>query len=64
MGIIVENKFKIGDRVRVVKIDNLKYYSDAWYQIGDTGTIEFASSAGDYRLIDSNVKASTQNGGL
>ena len=32
-------KFKVGDRVRVTKIDNKNYYSDALYKVGDVGTI-------------------------
>lgn len=33
----MKNKFKIGDRVQVVKIDDMNYYSDALYQICDVG---------------------------
>lgn len=33
------HKFQNGDRVRVVKIDNMDYYDNAKYQIGDIGTI-------------------------
>lgn len=46
----MKNKFKIGDRVQVVKIDDMTYYSDALYQIGDVGKILFVSSDGDYRV--------------
>lgn len=33
------HKFKIGDRVRVIKIDNNKFYGTAKYKVGDVGTI-------------------------
>lgn len=32
-------KFKVGDRVRVTKIDDLDFYGDATYSVGDVGTI-------------------------
>ena len=32
-------KFKVGDRIRVTKIDDLDYYGLATYEIGDAGTI-------------------------
>lgn len=35
-----KHKFKIGDRVRVIKIDNQDYYCTALYKVGDVGTIE------------------------
>lgn len=32
-------KFKIGDRVRVIKINDMEYYGLATYEVGDVGTI-------------------------
>ena len=32
-------KFKKGDRVRVVKIDDKGYYGYAKYKVGDVGTV-------------------------
>lgn len=32
-------KFKVGDRVRVTKIDDLDFYGVATYSVGDVGTI-------------------------
>lgn len=32
-------KFKVGDRVRVTKIDDLDFYGSATYSVGDVGTI-------------------------
>lgn len=36
---MIKHKFKIGDRVRVIKIDNHKFYDTAKYKVGDVGTI-------------------------
>lgn len=35
----MEYKFEVGDRVRVVKIDDEGYYGKATYKVGDVGTI-------------------------
>ena len=37
-------KFKVGDRVRVIKIDDDDYYCAASYKVGDIGTIEYCFS--------------------
>lgn len=52
----MENKFKIGDRVQVVKIDDIIYYSDALYSIDNVGKIVFVSSDGDYRVEFNRLK--------
>jgi len=46
----MEHKFKIGDRVQVVRIDNDKadYLGEALYHIGDVGTIIGRDTAGHY----------------
>ena len=49
------HKFKIGDRVRVIKIDNNKKYGTARYKIGDIGTIiecESTHTYGNYYSIE------------
>lgn len=37
-------KFKVGDRVLVVKMDDDDYYGAATYKVGDIGTIEYCFS--------------------
>lgn len=32
-------KFKVGDRIRITKIDDMEYYGLATYEVGDVGTI-------------------------
>lgn len=47
-------KFKVGDRVRVIKIDDDDYYGAATYRVGDIGTIEYRSRTrpqGNYYCI-------------
>ena len=48
----MEHKFKIGDRVQVVRIDNDKadYLGEALYHIGDVGTIIGRDTAGHYEM--------------
>lgn len=36
-------KFKVGDRVRITKIDDLDFYGNATYKVGDVGTIVVCS---------------------
>lgn len=36
-------KFKVGDRVRITKIDDLDFYGNATYNVGDVGTIVVCS---------------------
>lgn len=35
----MKHEFKVGDRVRVTKIDDSWYYGDATYEVGDIGTV-------------------------
>ena len=46
-----KHKFKIGDRVRVIKIDN-PYYSKALYKVGDVGTIRHCYRLDKYDTND------------
>lgn len=48
----MKHKFKVGDRVRVIKIDNKTYYSEAPYKIGDVGTVTFCGQAHSYSAND------------
>lgn len=34
-------KFNVGDRVRVIKIDDEEYYEGATYQVGDVGRVVY-----------------------
>lgn len=34
-------KFNVGDRVRVIKIDDEEYYEGATYQVGDVGRVAY-----------------------
>ena len=57
-----KHKFKIGDRVRVIKIDNPAYYSKALYKVGDIGTIEHCAhdikhDENDYCISFDRLKA-------
>ena len=56
----MKHKFKIGDRVRVIKIDNNKYYGTARYKLGDIGTIIKCDSThtygNDYRIEFDRLK--------
>ena len=41
-------KFKVGDRVRVAKIDDYDFYGDANFEINCIGTICVRENHGDY----------------
>lgn len=51
---MMDYKFKIGDRVRVITIDDERYRGPALYQIGDVGRIisQGKSYQGNYALIE------------
>lgn len=54
-------KFKIGDRVRVVRIDNNTYYGNATYRAYDIGTIiEYDEFIGDYHIEFDRLKQHRQ----
>lgn len=60
-----KHKFKVGDRVRVIRIDNKAYYGDATFKIGDVGTIRACSRAigcdqNDYVVIFDPLKANNK----
>ena len=38
----MEHKFKVDDRVRVTQIDDVDYYGQALYQVGDAGTVVYS----------------------
>lgn len=41
----MKHKFKVGDRVRVTKIDDKQFYGPATYKVGDVGRIITVSSS-------------------
>lgn len=59
----MKHKFKVGDRVRVVKIDDYNYYGNALYKIGDAGIITYCgrtfdkSHKNDYIIKFDRLKA-------
>lgn len=52
----MENKFKVGDRVQVVEIDNMDFYGRAIYHVGDVGTIDYIDENGDCRVDFDRLK--------
>lgn len=50
----MEHKFKVGDRVRVVKIDDKAYYNGATYQVGDVGCVTYCGDCykGHYYWVE------------
>ena len=44
-------KFKKGDKVRVIKIDDTEFYGRANYEVGDIGTILTSSNTGTGKLL-------------
>lgn len=38
---MTDSKFNVGDRVRVIKIDDEEYYEGATYQVGDVGRVAY-----------------------
>ena len=58
-------KFKVGDRIRVTKIDDLDYYGLATYEIGDAGTISMRRNGSNgivYGIDFDDLQASGEDG--
>ena len=58
-------KFKVGDRIRVTKIDDLDYYGLATYKIGDAGTISMLRNGSNgivYGIDFDDLQASGEDG--
>lgn len=58
-------KFKKGDRVRIVKIDDKGYYGYAKYKIGDVGTVVGAKEKSEhgncYNIDFDNLKYASRS---
>lgn len=47
----MEYKFKIGDRVKVIKINSVDFYGQATYEVGGIGAIARVEDDDDYDVV-------------